>query len=203
MLLNERRDGAVEYDREARVLDVPTHDPQRLWKQLLGRSAYAREPVLAAGDDRRGGAVAEQRGSYDRRRIVAIEPDRDRAGLDGDQQPAATGICRCEAGGEREAVASARAAEAEHRHPADVLAEADAASDPRFETRCGDAGRRNCDNAVNVLRCEARLFDCGRGRVAEQLLRPFPIEGVAVIPALAPQVPPGPGGEVGVEVGAL
>ena len=45
--LDERRDGAVEDDGEARVLDVPAHDPLRIRQQLLGGAGDPREAVLA------------------------------------------------------------------------------------------------------------------------------------------------------------
>src|SRR5206468_13117501 len=85
MFLDERRDSTVEHHRKTGILDVPTHDPQRVREELLGRPADPREAVLSAGHNRRGRAVAEQSGSDDGRRVVAIETDRDRAGLDGDE----------------------------------------------------------------------------------------------------------------------
>ena len=49
--LDERRDGAVEDDGEAGILDVPAHDPQRVRPQFLGR----------AGDRARGRLAAARR----------------------------------------------------------------------------------------------------------------------------------------------
>ena len=98
-----------------------------------------REAVLAAGDHRRRGAVAEQGRGDDCRGIVAIEADRDRAGLDGDEQPVAAGIRGGEPRGDREAVDAAGAAEAEDRDAANVVAQADAAGrrGPRgWASRC-------------------------------------------------------------------
>ena len=36
MLLDERRDRAVEHHGKARILDVPTHDPERVREEPLG-----------------------------------------------------------------------------------------------------------------------------------------------------------------------
>src|SRR3954447_18614916 len=75
---DERGNGAVEHDGEARVLDLPAHDALRVGPELLGRALDPREAVLAAGDDRRRGAVPEERCRDHRRRIIAVEADRDR-----------------------------------------------------------------------------------------------------------------------------
>ena len=75
--LDERRDGAVEDDRQAGVVDIPAHDPQRIRPQLLGRTDDPRQAVKAAGHDRGSGAVAEQSGGDDGCRVVAVEADRD------------------------------------------------------------------------------------------------------------------------------
>ena len=57
---------------------------------------------------------------------------------------------------ERQAVDPAGAAEAEHRHAADVAAQAEPRADARFEAGGGDAGGRDGDDAVDLVR--------GRGR---------------------------------------
>ena len=53
--------------------------------------------------------------------------------------------------GSGKAVDAAGAAEAEHRHPADVGAQADPRADARFEARRGDAGGRDGDDAVDLV----------------------------------------------------
>jgi len=58
-------------------------------------------------DHRRRSAVAEDGGGDDRRRVVAVEADRNRAGFDGDVEPAASRLSRGKAGGGGEPVALA------------------------------------------------------------------------------------------------
>ena len=130
-----------------------------------------------------------KRGGDHRRRVVAVEADRDRAGLDGDEQPVAAGIGGGELAARRKAVHSAGATEAEYRHAADVIAKADARPDARFEARGGNAGGRDDDDAVDLVRLEARLLDRGRRRLGEHLLAGLEIEGIAFAPAMARQIP--------------
>ena len=169
---------------KTRVLDVPAHDPQRVGKQLFGGSAYPRQAVLAAGDDRRCGAVTEQGRRDHGGGIVAVEPDRDRTGLDRDEQPQAARIGRGKARGEREAVDAAGAAEAEDRHAADIVAKPTRGRDAGFEAGGRDSGGRDGDDAVDLIGRQACLFDGGRSGVDEQFLGGFQIDRVAVMPAV-------------------
>ena len=142
-----------------------------------------REAVLAGGDNRGRGAVAEQSGGDDRGGIVAVEPDGDRAGLDGDEQPVRAGLGRGEARGGGEAVDSAGAAEAEDRHAADVVAEAEPRADARFEAGRGDAGGRNGDDAVDLVGRQAGLRDGRRRPLRRTSCRSLQIDRVAFVPS--------------------
>ena len=163
--LDERRDRAVEDDREARVLDVPAHDPQRVGPELLGRAGDPREAVLAAGDDGRRGAVAEQGGGDDRGGIVAVEADRDRAGLDGDEQPVAAR--------DRPPPAARRATRpltppAQPRPKTGTRRTSSRRptrwADARFEAGRGDAGGRDGDDAVDLVGRQPGLARSPRSR---------------------------------------
>src|SRR5205085_10773566 len=111
--LDERRDRAVEDDGEPGVLDLPAYDPQRVGPDLLGRPPDADGAVRAAGDDRGRRAVAEQSGGDDRRGVVAVEADGDRAGPAGHEQPVAARVRRREARSQGQAVDPAGATKAE------------------------------------------------------------------------------------------
>ena len=187
--LDERRDRAVENDCETRVLDVPAHDPLRVGPELLGRALDPREAVLAAGDDRGRGAVAEQRGCDHCSGVVAVEADRDRAGLDGDEQPVGSRIGGCELRREAEAVHSARTAEAEHRNPPHVVTKADLRPHARVEARRGNSSGGDHHDAIDLVRREPRLLDRGGRRLGEHCLASFQVEGIALTPAVARQVP--------------
>ena len=75
--------------------------------------------------------------------IVAVEADGDRAGFDGDEQPAPARLGRGEARGGGEAVDAAGAAHAEDRHAPDVVAKADRRAVARIEAGRRDAGGRD------------------------------------------------------------
>ncbi len=89
----------------------------------------------------------------------------------------------------RKAVDPAGAAEPEHRHAADVVAQAEPRADARFEAWRGDAGRRDGDDAVDLVRRQPGLLDRGRGGLDEQLLGGLQIDRIAVVPAVAVLVP--------------
>ena len=175
LCLDERRDRAVEHDREARVLDVPAHDPQRVGPQLLGRAGDPREAVLAAGDDRRRGAVAEQRGRDHGGGIVAVEPDRDRAGLDRDEQPAAPGLGR-----RRAARRSTRPLTPPAQPRPKTGTRRTSSRKPtrcahaRLEARSRNSGGRDGDDAVDVARASGRLFRSLRWRRRRTAARRLP-----------------------------
>ena len=69
------------------------------------------------------------------------------------------GLGRGEASGGGESADPARAAESEHRHPADVAAEPEPRPDPRFEAGRGYAGGRDEDHSVDVGRREPGAVD--------------------------------------------
>src|SRR6185437_8163834 len=79
------------------------------------------------------------------------------------------GETRCD----RQARDAAGAAEAEHRHAADVAAESETAGDPRLQAWRRDPGRANRHDGIDVgageLRASQRLFS----RVDEQRLGAF------------------------------
>ena len=134
-------------------------------------------------------SVAEQCGRDHSGRIVAVEPDRDRAGLDRDEQPVRAGLGRREARRDREAVDSARAAQTEDRNAADVIAKSDLAARARFQARRCDSGGGDGHDAVDLLGHQAGFFDRGARCVDEQALGRFQIERVAVMPAVRMHVP--------------
>ena len=122
------------------------------------RAADRREALALGRDHRRRRAVAEQGGGDDRRGVVAVEADRDRAGLDADEQPVAArlGLGQPRRGGEPGHPAGA--AEAEDRHAADIGAEAEARRDAGVDAGRGNAGGRD--------EHDARRSRSGRGPAA-------------------------------------
>jgi hypothetical protein len=94
-------------------------------------------------------------GGDDRRRIVAVEADRDRAGLDGDEQPAAAGLAEAR----RAAVASPLTPPAQPRPNSGTRRRRAKPSrrDARFEAGRRDAGGGDGDDAVDLGRARAGL----------------------------------------------
>jgi hypothetical protein len=176
-------------ERVRAIMGWDIEDPQRLGPELLGRSGDSRVAVLAGCDHGCRGAVAEQSGGDDGGGIVAVEADRDRAGLDGDEQPACSRLGSGQPRREREPIDAPGAAEAEDGNAADVVAEADPLRDPRLQARSRDARGRNGDDAVDIARPETGFFDCCSCSFDEQFLRRFKINGVAVMPAVPRHVP--------------
>ena len=121
--------------------------------------------------------------------IVAVEADGDRAGFDGDEEPAAARFRRGEAGRGGEAVDPAGAAHAENRHAADVGAQADRRAVAGVEAGGGDAGGRHRDHAVDVRWLQARLLDRRRGRLTKQRVACIQIEPVAFLPTMRAFIP--------------
>ncbi len=154
---------------------APPHDPG--------------EAVLAAGDDGRSCSVAEQGGRYDCSRIGAVETDRDRAGLDGHEQPVRPRLRGGKPRGRREAVDPTGAAEAEYRNPADVVPKPQPRTDARFKARRGNARGRNGDHSVDLVGRQAGLFYGRTRRLDEQALGSFQIDGIAIMPAVGGHVP--------------
>ena len=187
--LDEGRDRPVEHDREARVLDPPAHDVQRIRPHPFARAGNRRDPAITCLHDRRGGAVAEDGGGDDRGRIVAVEADRDRASLDGDVKPALPRVRRGKARRGRQPVDPAGAAQAEDRYAADVGAQADRRAVAGVEAGRGNAGRRYGDDAVDVGWPQARTIDGCRRRLTKQRVACIQIEPVAFLPTMIAFVP--------------
>ena len=151
--LDERRDGAVEHDGEAGVLDVPAHDPERVGPQLLGRARDASRgraspavtTAAAAPSPNKAVATTAAGSSLSRR----IEIEQVSTVTNSQLLPGSDAASRAAS---RKAADAAGAAEAEDRHPADVGTQADARADARFEAGGRDAGRRDGDDAVDLAR---------------------------------------------------
>ena len=153
-------------------------------------------PSAPALDHGSRGPVTEKSGGDDGGGIVAIEPDGDRAGFDRDEQPARAGVGRREPRRGGEAIHAARATEAEDGDALRIVAQTDTRTDPRFEARRCDAGRRYRDDAVDLVWRQVRLFDRRQGRLFEQGFGRPQVNGVPVVPAVAFLVPRGGGDDV-------
>ena len=156
VLLRERRDRAVEDHAEALRIDVPAHDVERVGPGVLAAHLDGGDAAVAGAQHAGRGAVAEQRGRDDVRLGQLVEPERQRAELDRDEQHDAARPRLRQPGGDREPGDAAGAAEAEDRHALDIGAKAHASGDARFEARRRDAGRRDGDDRVDVGGVEAR-----------------------------------------------
>ena len=172
--LDERRDGAVEDDRQARVLDVPAHDPQRVGPQLLGRAgirarlcsplvttaAAAPSPNRAVATTAAGSSLSsrieiEQVSTVTNSQLLPGSAAAIRAAIDRPLTPPAQP--RPNTGTRRMSL----------RKPT-------RRDDARFQAGRGDAGGRDGDDAVDLVGRQPRLVDRRGRRFDEQLLRPLP-----------------------------
>ena len=194
----EHRDRAVEDHREPGILDPPAHDAERRRPQMLARPLrWSPMPGSSTrADDSGGGAIAEQGGGDDRRGIVAVEADRDRAGFDGDEQPARARLGGGKPRGGGEAGHAAGASQSEDRHAADVGAQPERERVARVEAGGGDPGGGDGDDPVDVAWLKARLLDRAAGDVEEQSVGSFEIDAVALRPAVILAVPVDRGDDV-------
>ena len=150
-----------------------------------------REAVLAARHDRRRRAVAEQSGCDHRGRVVAVEADGDRAGLDGDEQPIVPGS----ADASRAAIDRPLTPPAQPR-PKTGTRRTSGRKPTRWATRASRLGVAMpvVDTATipsMSVGLQSGLFDRRGRRVDEQLLGGFQIDGVAVMPAVLLHIPVG------------
>ena len=168
----------------------PAHDAAacRATASRPSRVIRAR-PCSPAADDRRRGAVAEQRGRDDRRRIVAVEADRDRAGLDRHEQPVAAGIGAARrAASERPLTPPAQprpntgTRRTSSRRPS-------RGPTPRFQARRRDAGGGDGDDAVDLVGRQAGFFDRRASPPRRTALGRFQIDRVALGPAVRLFIP--------------
>ncbi len=179
-------DGSVEHHRQPGVLDVPAHNSKRVWPKLLGGAGDPSDAVLAGPNDRGRGPVAEQCGRHNRRWVVAVEPDRDRTGLDRDEQPATSRFGCRQARCNRKAIDAAGATQAENGNPSHIVAKADPSSNSRLEARRRDSRGRDGDDAVDFARHQTGSLDRGRCRLDKEILARIEVDRVTVAPSVAP-----------------
>ena len=120
MRLGERWDVAIEDHPEPLRVDRPAHDVERVGPTVLAAHFDRGDAAHSGLQNASGGTITEQRGGDDVRLGQLVEPERQRAKFDCDEQNDSAGAGLCHAGRDRQPADTAGATKSEHRHALNV-----------------------------------------------------------------------------------